>query len=176
MADLNQSIRIFLEQMNVDPKLVEPKNWDHLAKIEKVFNELFLIQTENNNVIKSNRPSINNIAVKSKIARQTIYNNELLKKYIEFRIDQYDESDPLKKNDQLRDKILHLEKQIRAMVVRDVNLELMRRKITLLENEIKLIKQEKDEIQIRYNNLKQKADNIQTLEKKAEVLPFNNKQ
>lgn len=156
MDKLIDTITLNLEQMNVDTELIEWKSWEQLKKIESVLSEAFIIQEEYKNTIKNTRPSIINTATKSKIARQTIYNNELLKKYIEFRISEYNNSDPIKKNEKLLERIAELENKLKLMSERDVGLELMRRKITLLEENIKNIKKENKELHEKYINIKQK--------------------
>jgi len=155
MAELiDESINLTLEKLNVQPELVEPKSWEQLRKIERVISEAFALQEKFKNEVRKTRPSKNNVASKSNIARQTIYNNELLNMYIEYRISEYNEIDPFRKNEKLFDRISVLEGQIKDMTERDVKIELMRRKISQLEDELKNNKQEKKELQEKYNNLK----------------------
>ncbi|WP_139785677.1 hypothetical protein [Cytobacillus gottheilii] len=156
MAELVDTITLTLEKMDIQTDLIEPKNWEHLKKIERVLSEAFTVQEEFKNAIKNTRPSINNTATKSKIARQTIYNNELLKKYIEFRISEYNDSDPIRKIEKHLERIAELENKVKVMSERDVGLELMRRKITLLENNLKSVKKENKELHEKYNHLKNK--------------------
>ncbi|MDQ0215547.1 myosin heavy subunit [Oikeobacillus pervagus] len=159
MVELVDTITLTLEKMNVDTELVEPKSWEQLKKIESVLSEAFKVQEELKNAIKDTRPSVNKTATKSNIARQTFYNNNLLKQYTEFRISEYNNSDPIKKNEKLLERIAELENKIKLMSERDVSLELMRRKITLLENNLKSIKKENKELHEKYNNLKYKNKN-----------------
>jgi hypothetical protein len=155
MDKLNENISLTLEKINVSIELIEPKVREHLYKIETTISEKFTMQEDIINQLKKSRPSINNIATESKIARQTIYNNELLKDYIEIRIETYNSIDPLKKNEKLLQRISELDSKIKKMMERDVQIEIMRRKVSLIENELKLLKKEKVELQERYNNLKQ---------------------
>lgn len=158
MDKLIDSIRHNLEEMGVQPDLVEPKLLKHLYKIEEVITQKFIIQEQINDAIIKNRPSINNIAIESKIARQTIYNNTILKEYIEYRINKYFNSDLGRKVEKLLERITELEDTVRKMMERDVGLELMRNKISLLEKELQLSKQENYELLSKYNNLKQNKD------------------
>lgn len=173
MANLiDELINQTLEKLNVQSELVEPKNWEHLRKIESVINEAFVSQEDFMKGMKKIRPSKNNIASRASIARQTIYNNELLIKYIEYRINEYNELDPFKKNEKFLERISVLENQIKLMIERDVKEELMRRKIDLLEMELKEAKKEKKELQEKYNNLKFKNHNEQNQKpSKVTVLP-----
>jgi hypothetical protein len=154
MDKLNENINITLEKMNVSNELIEPKVKEHLYKIETTISEKLSMQEDVINQLKKSRPSINNIATESKIARQTIYNNELLKDYIEIRIEKYNQNDPIKRNEKLSERISELETTIKKMMERDVNIELMRRKVSLVENELKLLKRENRELHEKYNNLK----------------------
>lgn len=158
MVKLDENIILTLEKMKVSIELIEPKVKEYLNKVEKIISEKFSLQEEIKTQMKKNRPSINNIATESKIARQTIYNNEVLKNYIEIRIDQYNQDDPVKRNEKLSEKISELESIIKKMMERDVSVELMRRKVSLVENELKLLKRENTELHERYNNLKHKKD------------------
>ncbi|MCM3359532.1 hypothetical protein [Psychrobacillus sp. MER TA 171] len=172
MVNLIDTINVTIEKMGIKFDLIEPKILEHLKKVEQVISEKFSIQEDIQNNIKNNRLSINNIASDSNIARQTIYNNELLKSYIEIRINSYNQFDPGKKNDKLLEQISVLEKMIKKMTERDVQLELTRRKLALVENELKLLKKENIELHQRYNNLKQDK---RTKEKTVSVAVFNQK-
>src|SRR5699024_439020 len=158
MVKLDENIILTLEKMKVSIELIEPKVKEYLNKVEKTISERFSLQEEIKTQMKKNRPSINNIATESKIARQTIYNNEVLKNYIEIRIDQYNQDDPVKRNEKLTEKISEIDSIIKKMMERDVSIELMRRKVSLVENELKLLKRENAELHERYNNLKHKKD------------------
>ncbi|WP_342540399.1 hypothetical protein MHI39_24115 [Heyndrickxia sp. FSL K6-6286] len=175
MAELVDTITLTLEKMNIQTELVEPKNWEHIKKIEAVLTEAFTVQEEFKNSVKNTRPSINSTASKAKIARQTIYNNELLKNYIEIRIREYNEFDPFKKNEKLKERITELENKVNLMSERDVGLELMRRKITLLESDLKNIKKENKELHEKYNNLKTKnkkgSNDVSQKSSNVRVLP-----
>lgn len=172
MDGLIETINLTLEKLNIKNELVEPKIMEHLKKIEIFLSEKFAKQEEIKNEIKKNRPSINGTAIESNIARQTIYNNELLKKYIEVRIERYNQLDPVKRSEKLSERILELEAKIKKMEERDVQIELMRRKVSLVEKELKLLKSENKELHEKYHNLKNKTENDQKVTHKADVIPI----
>ncbi|CAM4038082.1 hypothetical protein COLU111180_20425 [Cohnella lubricantis] len=158
MDQIIDNIRVHLTEMGIQPDLVEPKILMHLHKIEETLSNKFNALEQINEAIIKNRPSINNISSESKVARQTVYNNAILKEYIEYRINQYAIMDPGKRAERLLERIAELEDTVRKMMERDVGLELMRNKISLLEKELQLTKQENHELHNKYNNLKQTKD------------------
>lgn len=169
MVELVETITLTLEKMNIQTDLVEPKSWEQLKKIESVLSEAFKVQEEFKNAIKDTKPSVNKTATKSNIARQTFYNNDLLKQYTEFRISEYNNYDPIRRNEKLLERIAELEDKVKLMSERDVCLELMRRKITLLESDLKNIKKENKELHEKYNNLKNKNNKEKNPERSKNI-------
>ncbi|MGG1555648.1 hypothetical protein [Paenibacillus ferrarius] len=183
MDQLIESMKSHLEELEVQFELIDPKMLRHLYKIEEIFRQKFITQEQMNDTIIKNRPSINNIAIESKIARQTIYNNTILKKYIEHRINKYTNQDLGKKVERLLGRIAELEDMVKKMMERDVGVEIMRNKISLLEKELKLSKQENIELHNKYNNLKKSKEstnlskevsssilNVSKIEKRSKVI------
>lgn len=173
MGELNENVVLTLEKMNAKIELIDPKTLEYLNKIEKIISNKFSSLDEIMDNLKTNRPSINNIAIESTIARQTFYNHKILKNYIDIRLEKYNQNDPIKRNEKLSEQISDLESIIKNMMERDVSIELMRNKVALVENEFKLLKKENLELRERYNNLKQgtisnekNQSNIVKLEKK----------
>lgn len=152
MVELNEIICCTLEKMNIDKELIESKILEQLNKIEIAITQAFRIQEEHKNAIKETKPSVNKLASQTGIARQTFYNNPLLKAYAEYRIAEYHNSDVNKKNDKLMERITHLENKVKLMSERDVGIELLRRKVSMLESNIKTLKQENKELHEKYNN------------------------
>ena len=50
------------------------------------------------------------------------------------------------------ERITHLENKVKLMSERDVGIELLRRKVSMLESNIKTLKQENKELHEKYNN------------------------
>ncbi|MGG3561963.1 hypothetical protein ABES03_10190 [Neobacillus rhizosphaerae] len=172
MDELIETINLTLEKLGIKNELVEPKIMEYLKKMEAVLSEKLAKQEVIQNEITKNRPSINGIAKESKVARQTIYNNNLLKNYTQLRMDNYNQQDPVKRNEKLSEDISKLEKRIKQMGERDVQIELMRRKVSLVEKELKHLKEEKEELQQRYNNVRRKIVSGENNIQKAEVIPI----
>lgn len=175
MVEVIETITHTLEKMNINKELIEAKNWDQLKKIENILIKSFNVQEEYRIAIKDTKPSINKIAIKSGISRQTFYNNPLLKIYAEYRITEYDSFDITKKNERLLERISDLESKVKLMSERDVSIELLRRKIAMLENNIIIVKKENKELYERYNNVikknNQHNDNSQPTESKIKIFP-----
>lgn len=153
MEEIIDTINQTLAKLNINIELLEPKKLEYLKKIEGVISNRFTIREKVNENNKKIRPSINNISIDTEIARATIYNHAELKKYIEFRIEEYDKDDYFKKIEKLIEKNAELEEVIKKMTERDVGIELMRRKILQLETDLKLLKKEKQELFIKNQNL-----------------------
>jgi hypothetical protein len=172
MDELIETINLTLERLGIKNELVEPRIMDYLKKMEAVLSEKFAKQEELQNEITKNRPSINSISKESKVARQTIYNNNLLKNYTQLRMGNYNQQDPVKRNEKLSEEISQLEKRINQMEERDVQIELMRRKVALVEKELKQLKVEKEELQQKYINVRRKIVTGENNIQKAEIIPI----
>lgn len=172
MDKLNSSIETTLNKLEISFPLVEPKLIKHLQKIEQVLESIFARQETLLTEIKNNKPSLLKISTEANIARQTLYNNPILKAYIEFRIEEYNVNDISNKNQILQDKIKELNDVIEKMQVRDVNIELLKHEVTSLKEELKINKKETLEWKQKYNNLLKKKEEPTTAPLKKDIIKF----
>ena len=172
MDKVTTNIDTTLYKLGISASLVEPKITKHLQKIEQVLENIFIKQETLLAEMKANKPSLLKISEEANIARQTLYNNPILKAYIEFRIEEYNVNDIGNKNQSLQDKIKELNDTIEKMQIRDVNIELLKHEVSSLKEELKINKKETLEWKQKYNNLLMKKEEPTTSPLKKDIIKF----
>lgn len=174
MDQLNPTITQTLRRLNADCSHIENRTLKYLQDIENTFTEIFNKQAELQQAIKDNKPTISHISSKSKISRQTLYNIPLLKDYIELRIKDYRTSDTSDKNSRLSTRLNELNSIIEQMQIRDVSIELLKHKVSLLEDELKRKSKENLELRKQYeNSLARNTNKYAQSNSSTKVLDFN---
>ncbi len=150
LARLESTVKNRLEEMGINVDTLKSTSLKHLIKIEDVISEKLENQSKMLESFKENKISVLSISEESKIARQTFYNNPILKEYITFVLDNSDLVDPYKKIDTLNAKLYELQEMVTQMQIRDVNLEILYQEKENLKDELN---QKKKEItQLRKQN------------------------
>ena len=115
----------------------------HIEKIGGEITKRLISQKSALNQIKENKISVSSITHSVGISRKTIYNNTVLKEYIEVAETQYDECIPTNKCDQnIKEQLIISREIINKMVKRDIHLENTRFEIDSLLKEIQNYKEE----------------------------------
>lgn len=150
LARLESTVKDRLDKMGININSIKPTSLKHLVKIENVISDKLENQAKMLEIFKENKISVLSISEESKIARQTFYNNPILKEYIDFTIESSDLVDPYKKIDELSSKLSELQEMIIQMQIRDVDTEILYQDKEKLKNELN---QKKKEItQLRKQN------------------------
>ena len=87
--------------------------------------------------LKKNKLSLNVLAARTKIARQTIYNNDVLKVYVELTIKEFESVDLIAIEYRQKEEIRSLNDIIATMVVRDCAIEEQAIEIEQLKADLK---------------------------------------
>lgn len=136
MDIVNTAIIKHLEDIGIEVETINTNILKYLGKIEAVLTLKFEEQSRLTSFLKSNKPSILQVSSEANIARQTLYNNPLLKEYIEKRLEDYHQNDPYKRIEALSTRINQLQDEVLTMRRRDVNEELLKKRIFDLEEEL----------------------------------------
>ena len=150
LARLESTVKNRLEEMGINVDTLKSTSLKHLIKIEDVISEKLENQSKMLESFKENKISVLSISEESKIARQTFYNNPILKEYITFVLDNSDLVDPYKKIDTLNAKLYELQEMVTQMQIRDVNLEILYQEKENLKDELNQNK--KENTQLRKQN------------------------
>ena len=138
MDCLNDNVIKTLEELGYDYDDLKPKIKQYLIDIEssiKNTEELFLNLGEQ---LKNNKPTLKSVASSVNIqSRQTFYNNPVLKKYTEYRIEEALSLSPLHQLYILNDKISDYKEKLELMVSRDIDTEILRYEVKKLREIIK---------------------------------------
>lgn len=165
MDSIEKNLVLKLDKMGIEYVSLKPNIKAHLYKLE-----LTLAQVNNQRVnlineYKKVKPSVLSISTDAKIARQTLYNNKILKEYIEFSIKDFDSYDPFQEIDELKNKVNLLNEQLDRMYQRDIEVEIMFNENKELKKKLKDIK----------GNLEVQSSERREAEKKLRELRKQNK-
>lgn len=165
MDKINTTIQTNLTEIKIDINKIEPNIMKHLINIETVFTDIFDTNNQLMTKLKENKPSILTISKKCNIARQTIYNNPLLKDYIELRLKQFNLLNVINtQNINLSQRVTELEEMVIKMQARDVNEQLLKNKVSSLEDELKILKKQNLELLHRYKNATSSQNSVKNNE------------
>lgn len=135
--------------------------------------ETYVVEQENNyyegvQLIKGAKISIKAIADNLGCSRTTFYSyDKLLQRYVELSANEFEKKKTPLNSEKLNEKIRTLENQVQKMIVRDVEMGVLRSENKRLEARIVVLEKEKDELYGRYihclNNKKQQSQKIKKI-------------
>ena len=157
--DYNEIIAQKLEKIGESYDVLKPYMLKHLENIESLIQSK---QNERNNALRTIKEStltLSSISKELNMSRTTLYNHEqLLKRYIDYSIEESDNSDPYNIIANLKEEKSQLQSQIELMMKRDLDIELIK-----LEN--KQLKKELQEKNKELENMHKKIIEISTRKK-----------
>lgn len=153
-VNIEEQLKSICAELGIDYDNLKPKTQKHLLNIETAIASRESKYNELLHELKENKVTLTSISDDTKISRQTLYNNNELKVYINFRTLQTDELNPYHRIDELKDKINKLNEKLELMINRDIDTEILRNQNeTLLEqlknrdNTINRMKEQNAEIE-----------------------------
>lgn len=142
-----EKIKNRLSEMGYKYEDFKPNIQQHLLKIEGIIedsNEKYAsLITE----LKNTVPTVLSVSKESKIARQTFYNNTILKEYIEAAANEF--HNPFSQIDNLNKKLSDMSEKVEKMIGRDVELELIKLENKELKKQIKKSKDDAEKAQVQ---------------------------
>ena len=136
-VELEESLSRKLLLLNMNVEGLDPKDKEYLLSIERVVLENYAVAKELRESLKKNKLSLNVLAARTKIARQTFYNNDVLKVYVELTIKEFESVDLIAIEYRQKEEIRSLNEIITAMVVRDCTIEEQAIEIEQLKSDLK---------------------------------------
>ena len=136
-VELEESLSRKLLLLNMNVEGLDPKDKEYLLSIERVVLENYAVAKELRESLKKNKLSLNVLAARTKIARQTFYNNDVLKVYVELTIKEFESVDLIAIEYRQKEEIRSLNEIITAMVVRDCTIEEQAIEIEQLKADLK---------------------------------------
>lgn len=143
------NIRDKLKSMDIDYNALSEKIKDYLYKIESIINTKTVIQKEALEIIKNTTFNLNLIADTMGISRTTLYNNKVLELYIKDSKEAFDQNNPYVAFDKSKASRTELERQIDALVTRDIELEIFKQEISKLNEKLAQQNKENQEVKER---------------------------
>lgn len=136
-----ETIKKNARKIGYDYNALSDKDKKYLIAVETAITETFELEQQAREMISKNTVSVKGVSNKTKIARQTLYNNPMLKEYINYRAAAFGKIDASKKDTDKDKEMKKLREEITALHKRDVELMEAKREIRELKKQIR----EKDE-------------------------------
>lgn len=134
---IEEQLKLICNELGIHYNNLKPKTKKHLLNIETAIVRRESKYNELLNELKENKVTLTSISHDTKISRQTLYNNQELRDYINFRALQLDELNPYHQMYELKDKINKLNEKLELMVNRDIDTEILRNQNETLLEQIK---------------------------------------
>lgn len=161
--DIEDKIKLITQELDIDFNKLEPRVIKHLMNIESSISRRESIFNQLADDAKNNKITLSSIAQDSGInSRQTIYNNDVLKNYINARISQANSLNPYNQIEFLKDQIKYLHNDLDAFVTSAIDTQILINENRALREDLKNLKQHKKTIEVQ--NSKMKTE-IMTLKK-----------
>lgn len=132
-----ETIRVNAEKIGISFDELSDKDKEYLITIETAITESFELEKRAKEMISRNTVSVKGISKKTNLARQTIYNNPMLKEYINNRSEAFEKVDISRKSNGKDEEIRRLREEVKALHQRDIELEEAKRTIKQLHAELK---------------------------------------
>lgn len=136
MDTINRNIEESLKELNLNINNIDKEMKDYLYRIESSITTLFKQYYTALDELKSVKVTKLSISATANIARQTFENHEILRKYIDKRIHEFEKISLPKIIQKKNQEIKKLKEQIKLMEIRDVNNELLKIENANLQNMI----------------------------------------
>nr|WP_319217745.1 hypothetical protein [uncultured Trichococcus sp.] len=121
--ELEESVKGKLLKIGVTFDVLQDKDKAYLLAIENAVLDSIQIQKQLRNKLKKNKISLIDIAARTGISRQTLYNNPILKEYININEKEFDRIDIIAREYRYQDEIHKLNEIIETMIIRDCVIE-----------------------------------------------------
>lgn len=141
-----ETIKNTTKKLGYDYEELSEKDKKYLNVIEEAITETFELEEQARKMLSRNTVSVKGVSKKTDIARQTLYNNPMLKEYINFRSTTFIKSDASRRESMKDAEIQTLKEEIEVLHKRDVELEETKR-------QVKELKRMLEEKQARINSL-----------------------
>lgn len=154
-------ITAFLAQNNENIETLHKSKLEQFKKIDDAIQTRLKEINKAQEVLQNNRINLSTIANDAKIARKTLYNNELLRLYIE----QYSTKEKTEQNDyqSLRTTCQEQKEQIRKFLQRDIEIQNLIYENQQLQKEIQLLSKQNRSLE---EQCEKNIQRINDLEKK----------
>lgn len=167
------SLGAFLRSRRMAPETLGAREYAHLVAAERAI----AARTEEADAahakLKACKINVTSIAGDMGITRKTIYNNPVLEAYIEHCAKQSVRDGDRDEQARLREKVAELEEQVRKLVLRDVEAEVLRHENVELKRELMRCESRIREMDVRLEKARANAVKSTPQPKDgANVLPF----
>ncbi len=132
-----ETIEKYARKIGYDFAKISDEYKQYLIVIETAITEVFELEQHARDILSRNTVSIKGVSKRTKIARQTLYNNPILREYIESRAEAFVKIDASRKSSAKDFEIEQLKEEIIILHQRDVELEETKRQIEDLKKQLK---------------------------------------
>lgn len=172
----NEVIRVKLAELGEDFDALKPFMQTYLEKVETFIASKEKEQSEAIQSLRAASYNVSDVSKELNCSRTTLYNhNQLLKRYIELSIRHSSESNPLSQCEELRESKRELQERVSLMETRDIQIELDKHEVVILQRQIEEQQKEIERLQARVHELSAENHRLRTCDNTpAKVLKFKN--
>lgn len=143
-AAVNSVLKGKLKHIGYDYDLLTAKQQKYLLAIEEVVAEIFQREKDALEMMAGNNINIKRIASDIGVTRDTIYNNQILRAYIDYRAAEFKKMDVSSQQNELSEENTRLRAEVAALHSRDVDYEETKLQLADALSEIERLKQQLD--------------------------------
>ena len=135
--DSEQTIKEKINESGYEYDALSTEIKKYLFVIENAIEGIFERQSQAKKLLVNSNLSQDNLSSLTSISRKTLYNHEVLRRYINCRKKDFEKSDVLSSIFKMEVKIVELNAQIKVMILRDIEIEELKSELKGLIQKIK---------------------------------------
>ena len=173
--EIHDCIKEKIDAIGEDYDSLKPFMQEYLQKIETIIAEKAQIKENAINTLKTNSFSVSSISKELGCSRTTLYyHNQLLKRYIEYSMDVFEQDNPFTLNNALSASKSRLQEQINLMIDRDISIEVLKQEKLELSKLLREKNKEVARLQTRVNELSAQLHqiNISGKNNNGQIIPI----
>lgn len=150
-----QRLNAFLALHGTSCDILSKSKVQQFEKIDDAIQERVAHIKKAKEIIKKQSINVLNISADTKIARKTFYNNDLLRLYVEYRAADFynDLTENQEKIKALKENIRTLENSMQNFILRDIEIENLRKELEVTQKELSHVMIAYEELQRKYEKL-----------------------
>ena len=172
----NKIIKEKLAAIGEDYDALKPFMRAHLERVETFIQDKQTKQIEALTGLREAEYNVSEIAKELEYSRTTLYNhNQLLKRYIEYSIEQDNKKNPLRMIEDVKASKQKLQEQVDLMQNRDVDFELLKHENFVLMDTISEKDQEIERMRLRIQELSEELHQYKMKTPRGIIVNVNNR-
>lgn len=146
MAKFDENIEFMINKIGASKDEIPDFIYEYIIKIEQLATEIEECQNKAVEQFKKNKFNATFVSKQINCSRTTLYNNEILKEYIDKREAELNKNNPFIKINELREAIVEMENEIDLLEKRDIEIEMLSAQNEMLAQELRTLNSQVDNL------------------------------